>query len=198
MDLAARPSALAGLSARARNSIVALVVAAIALVAVPAHATTYWTVPAVMKSFFPSSKKVSYKRVTLGPTETAEIAKRLGVESIKRDWVVYYGETDGRRDGYAMVDEEKGMHDPIDFAVRFTEAGVVDRVEVMVYREAYGEEIRSPRFRAQFGGKSGGDAITAGKDIDVISGASISSKSMALGVKRGVLVLQAAMKSRLL
>jgi hypothetical protein len=197
MDLAARPS-VAGLAARVRNSIVALVVAAIALAAVPAHATTYWTVPAVMKSFFPTSKKVTYKRVSLGPVEAAEISKRLGVESVKRDWVVYYGETDGHRDGYAIVDEEKGMHDPIDFAIRFTEAGAVDRVEVMVYREAYGEEIRSPRFRAQFGGKTGSDAITAGKDIDVVSGASISSKSMAVGVKRGVLVVQAAMKSRLL
>jgi hypothetical protein len=198
MDLAARTSALAGIPARARKSIVALVVAAIALVAVPAHATTYWTVPAVMKSFFPTSKKVTYKRVTLGAPEVAEITKRLGVDSIKHDWVVYYGETDGHRDGYAIVDEEKGMHDPIDFAVRFTDAGAVDRVEVMVYREAYGEEIRSSRFRSQFGGKTGGDAITAGKDIDVISGASISSKSMAVGVKRGVLVIQAAMKSRLL
>jgi Na+-translocating ferredoxin:NAD+ oxidoreductase RnfG subunit len=185
-------------AARVRNGAAALLVALAALVAVPAHATTYWTVPAVMKSFFPTSKKVTYKRVTLAPADAAEIAKRVGVESIKRDWVVYYGETDARRDGYAIVDQEKGMHDPIDFAVRFTDNGVVDRVEVMVYREAYGEEIRSARFRAQFGGKSGADAITAGKDIDVVSGASISSKSMAVGVKRGVLVVQAAMKSRLL
>ena len=34
-----------------------------------------------------------------------------------------------------------------------------------------------------------------GKDIDIISGASISSKSIALGVKRDTLVLEAALGS---
>src|SRR5262245_41408766 len=121
-----------------RGSIAALLFAAAVLVTVPADATTYWTVPALMKSFFPTSKKVSYKRVTLTPEDAKDIAKRIGVESVKREWVVYLAESDSRRDGYAVLDEEKGMHDPIDFAVRFTEAGVVDRVEVMVYREAYG------------------------------------------------------------
>jgi Na+-translocating ferredoxin:NAD+ oxidoreductase RnfG subunit len=188
MDLALQP--------RARTWIVAAVLAASALVSATAHATTYWSVPAVMKSFFPSSKKVTYKRVTLGDAEATDIAKQLGVQSVKRDWVIYFGETDGRRDGYAIVDEEKGMHDPIDYAVRFTEKGVIDRVEVMVYREAYGDEIRSPRFRAQFGGKTSSDSLTAGKDIDIVSGASISCKSMASGVKRDVLVVQAALKAR--
>jgi Na+-translocating ferredoxin:NAD+ oxidoreductase RnfG subunit len=184
-------------TARASLMIAALVVA-FASVALPSHAGTYFTVASVMKSFFPSSKKVSFKRITLTPAEAAEISKRVGVESIKKEWVVYIGETDGKRDGFAIVDEEKGMHDPIDFAVRFTEGGVVDRVEVMVYREAYGEEIRSQRFRAQFGGKTSADPIVAGKDIDVVSGASISCKSMATGVKRDVLVLQTAIKAHAL
>jgi hypothetical protein len=196
MDPAARP-VLAKLAC-SRKSVVAVLFAAIALATLPANATTYWTVPAIMKSFFPTSKKVSFKRVSLTPQEATEIAKRVGVESIKRDWVVYFGETDGRRDGYAIVDEEKGMHEPIDFAVRFTEPGAVDRVEVMVYREAYGEEIRSPRFRAQFGGKTSTDPITAGKDIDVVSGASISCRSMAIGVKRDLLVMQQGLKGHAL
>ena len=197
MGFVVRPR-FAKLMVRSRGSIAALLLAAAVFTAVPAYATTYWTVPALMKSFFPTSKKVSYKRFTLTPEDAKDIARRLGVESIKREWVVYFAETDSRRDGYAILDEEKGMHDPIDFAVRFTEAGVVDRVEVMVYREAYGDEIRSTRFRAQFGGKTTADSITAGKDIDIVSGASISCRSMAVGVKRDLLVVQAALKSRAL
>ena len=182
-----------------RRTFAALAVLCVAFcAALPAHAATYWTVASVMKSFFPTSKKVSFKRITLTPAEAAEISKRVGVETTKREWVVYVGETDGHRDGFAIVDEEKGMHDPIDFAVRFTEAGVIDRVEVMVYREAYGDEIRSQRFRAQFGGKTSADPIIAGKDIDVVSGASISSRSMATGVKRDVLVLQTALRNKAL
>src|SRR4051794_11725647 len=94
-----------------RTLFVAAVFAALALVPITAHATTYWSVAAVMKSFFPTSKKVTFKRITLTDADVADISKKLGVETVKRDWVVYFGETDGRRDGYAIVDEEKGMHD---------------------------------------------------------------------------------------
>jgi hypothetical protein len=61
--------------------------------------------------------------------------------------------------------------------------------------EPYGDEVRSDRFRAQFQGKTAGDPITAGKDIDIVSGATISSRSMALGVKRDALILQTALKN---
>jgi Na+-translocating ferredoxin:NAD+ oxidoreductase RnfG subunit len=177
-----------------RNVAAALLLAG-AAVAVPAYAATYWTVPALMKSFFSSSKRVTFKRVTLPDAAAAELAKKLGQGSVQRDWVIYVGESDGKLDGYAIVDAEKGMHEPIDFGVRFSPKGAVERVEVLVYREAYGDEIRAERFRAQFSGKTASDPITVGKDIDMISGASISSRSMALGVKRDALVLQTALKS---
>ena len=172
----------------------ALTIAGLAA-AIPAYAATYWTVPTLMKSFFSSSKRVTFKRVTLPEAAAADLAKKLGNSDVKRDWVIYIGESEGKLDGYAIVDVEKGMHEPIDFGVRFSAKGAVDRVEVLVYREAYGDEVRTERFRAQFSGKTASDAITVGKDIDMISGASISSRSMALGVKRDALVLQAALKS---
>jgi electron transport complex protein RnfG len=180
---------------RGIRKVAAAVLLAGAAVAVPAYAATYWTVPALMKSFFSSSKRVTFKRVTLPDAAAAELAKKLGQSSVQRDWVIYVGESDGKLDGYAIVDAEKGMHEPIDFGVRFSPKGAVERVEVLVYREAYGDEIRAERFRAQFSGKTASDPITVGKDIDMISGASISSRSMALGVKRDALVLQTALKS---
>jgi Na+-translocating ferredoxin:NAD+ oxidoreductase RnfG subunit len=159
----------------------------------PAHGATYWTVPEVLKSFFASSKKVGYRKVVLSDAEATEIGKKLGAP-VKRDWVVYVAESDGRRDGYAIKDQEKGMHEPIDFAVKFSTSGAVERIEILEYREAYGDEVRGERFRAQFRGKTASDPITAGKDIDIVSGASISSRSVALGVKRDTLVLQLALK----
>lgn len=164
------------------------------LVSAPAHSATYWTVPDVLKSFFSASKKVSYRKITLDEATAAEIEKKLG-GPVKRAWVVYVAETDGRRDGYAIKDEEKGMHEPIDYAVQFSVAGAVERIEILEYREAYGDEVRGERFRAQFKGKKASDPIAAGKDIDIVSGASISSRSVALGVRRDTLVLSAALKS---
>ncbi len=161
--------------------------------ALPAHGATYWTVPAVLKSFFASSKKVGYRKLVLTDAEAQELGKKIGAP-VKREWVVYVAESDGKHDGYAIKDEEKGMHEPIDFAVKFSTAGAVERIEILEYREAYGDEVRGDRFRAQFRGKTSSDPITAGKDIDIVSGASISSRSVALGVKRDTLVLELALK----
>ncbi|WP_437668683.1 FMN-binding protein [Sorangium sp. So ce131] len=166
---------------------------AFVLAALPAHGATYWTVPAVLKSFFASSKKVGYRKLVLSDAEVQELGKKLGAP-LKREWVVYVAESEGKVDGYAIKDEEKGMHEPIDFAVKFSTAGAVERIEILEYREAYGDEVRGDRFRAQFHGKTASDPITAGKDIDIVSGASISSRSVALGVKRDALVLQLALK----
>ena len=170
-------------------------VAAVLAIAAPAWAAVYWTVPQVLQSFFATSKKIGFRKITLSDTAAEQIAKKLGQKSIKKEWTVYVAEADGKRDGYAIVDEEKGMHEPIDYAVQFSSRGSIERIEILVYREPYGDEVRRERFRNQFRGKTAQDPITAGHDIDIISGASISSRSIALGVKRDTLILDAAIKN---
>ena len=143
-----------------------------------ALATTYWTLPDLMRSFFAQSERVTYRQVTLDDGALLRIAAATGRPLEKREWTVYVGKSGERDDGFALVDSELGQHEPIDFAVLFDPSGVVQRVEVMAYREAYGEAVRSERFRRQFTGKKTTDAIAAGRDIDIISGASISSRSL--------------------
>jgi Na+-translocating ferredoxin:NAD+ oxidoreductase RnfG subunit len=172
----------------------AAVLLAILGAALPAHAIQYFTPGAVLASFFKGATKITYKPVSLSDAEAVEIGKQLGQGPVKKDWSIYFSETDGKRnDGFALLDRELGMHDPIDFAVRFTGRGAVDLVEIMEYREAYGDEVRAERFRKQFIGKTAKDPIALGKDIQIITGASISSRSMALGVKRGALVIERAL-----
>src|SRR5262245_2946653 len=132
------------------------------LAAIPgvAFAQTYWTVPQVLKSFFATATKVGHRRISLSEKKAAEIAKKLGVSSIKKDWVVYVGNPDGDKTGYAIVDDEIGMHEPIDYAVQFSTAGTVERIEILVYREPYGDEVRHERFRNQFKGKKASDPMT--------------------------------------
>jgi electron transport complex protein RnfG len=164
--------------------------------AVPAHATEYWTLTKLLGEFFAGSEHVTFKPVTLSDADAAAIEKKLGAP-VKRSWSVYFGTVGDRRTGYAIRDAEIGLHEPIDFGVRFGLGGGVERVEIMAYREPYGDEIRQDRYRRQFVGKTAADPITAGKDIDIISGATYSSRSVALGVKRDTLVLDAALKNGL-
>jgi Na+-translocating ferredoxin:NAD+ oxidoreductase RnfG subunit len=175
--------------------LLALAVLAGLALTVPAWAVSYWTVPEVLKSFFADAKKVSFKRVSLSAETAKKIGNKLGTDPISREWTIYVAEGESGRRGFAVVDAEKGMHEPIDYAVQLSVTGTVQRIEILVYREAYGDEVRSERFRKQFRGKDAGDPIEAGEDIDIISGATISSRSVARGVKRDVLVLDALLRS---
>ena len=68
------------------------------------------------------------------------------------------------------------------------------RQEIVVYRESRGDEVRDERFRAQFVGKSAADAIDTDSDIQAVSGATISSRAMAVGVKRAVVLFDELLK----
>ena len=107
----------------------------------------------------------------------------------KSRYTIFVAETRGRVDGYAVVDDENGLHKPITFATKISPSGVVQDLEIMVYREARGGQIREARFRKQFRGKTSRDRLEVSHDIDIISGASISSVSMATGVKRVAILI---------
>jgi Na+-translocating ferredoxin:NAD+ oxidoreductase RnfG subunit len=79
-----------------------------------------------------------------------------------------------------------GQSQPITFAVGVKEDGALQDVQVMVYREPHGDEIHERRFRAQFAGKKLQDPLVVGKDIDAISGATISSNSAAYAARKGL------------
>jgi hypothetical protein len=170
-------------------------------IALQAHATVYKTNEELLGEFFRCAKDrpcVTYRSISLDDATAAEIGKKLGVALPKKTWNVYLDEYAGHtRTGYALLDQEIGLHDLILYGVRLSLGGAVERVDIREYREAYGDEVRSERFLKQFVGKTASDPIVAGRDIDIVSSATYSSKSVALGVKRDVLVLHAALKNGL-
>ena len=154
-----------------------------------ARAGVIWTSEALLKDMFSTADRVTYLQFDLNPTQKAEFKKRLGYDAPRTRYtffVAYGAPSEGSPVvGYALFDQQQGQHQPIDFAVQFDTRGLVVRQEVVVYREAWGEEIRNPRFRAQFQGKSSQSPLRVGDDITIVSGATISSRAMAIGVKRG-------------
>jgi hypothetical protein len=148
----------------------------------------YWTTKDLLKDFFRSSERVTFVTVE----DPAALGSLLGYAPPKRKYVVFVARTKDRVDGYAVVDDEKGQHQPITFGVKISPKGSVERLEVMVYREGYGAEIRENRFRRQFEGKSTSDDIRFGSDVIAISGATISSKAMAVGVRRAIALVTLA------
>jgi Na+-translocating ferredoxin:NAD+ oxidoreductase RnfG subunit len=88
--------------------------------------------------------------------------------------------------GYIYRARERGKVELMDFAVALDTAGRVQRVLLTAYRENIGGEVGSKRFMDQFKGKSAGSALQLNRDIDGISGASLSSRAITLGVRKAV------------
>lgn len=171
-----------------RGTRITLILALAALTAAPAsadEAAVYWTTPALLKDFFRSSDRVSYVKLETAK-HAAALRRMLGYVPSKSEYVVFVASTGGRVDGYAVVDDERGQHQPITFGTKLSAAGEVERVEVMVYREGYGDEIREERFRRQFVGRGEADLDGFRRGVDAVTGATISSRSATVAVRRAV------------
>ena len=98
--------------------------------------------------------------------------------------------------GYFIVDEVYGKHEYITYAVALEADGRVRQIEVLVYRESYGYEIRNPAWRAQFIGKKSGDPLRLDEDIKNISGATMSCRHISEGVRRLVATYDEFLRAR--
>ncbi|MEP7228383.1 MAG: FMN-binding protein, partial [Gemmatimonadales bacterium] len=93
--------------------------------------------------------------------------------------------------GFAQVRNVKGKDQPITFLVAIDSADALKDIDVLVYREPYGGEVAYEPWRKQFRGKTTGAPLVLGKDIRNISGATISSHSVTLGVRQTLAALAA-------
>ncbi len=85
--------------------------------------------------------------------------------------------------GYACFASSKGKNDYFDYMVIFDKELVIKKVKVLIYRSTYGGEIMSRSWLKQFIGKTNGQEMTMNKDIDGISGATLSAPSITQGIK---------------
>jgi hypothetical protein len=158
--------------------IVLLPVAALS-VAAPAQAMVYMSTEDAQK-LMAGDTTLTPVPVILTPDQAAAIEKDSGVKVFAgslRAWKAADG-------GWFFVDAVIGKHDLITYAVTLDPAGKVRQVEILEYREAYGGDVRNPRWRAQFNGKQHGDTVRIGEGIQNISGATLSCEHVTDGIRR--------------
>lgn len=90
---------------------------------------------------------------------------------------------DGEISGYLCSTSAKGRYDYFDYTVIFAKDLSVLSVKVTTYRSSHGAEICSKGWLKQFKGYQGED-IEIGKDVDSISGATLSSTSLVEDMQR--------------
>jgi len=147
--------------------------------AVAGYATTYLSVEQAQRAIFPgASFTAATVKLTAEQKKAIETASGVRQRSDEvKAWRVSGG-------GWLIVDEVIGKHEYITFAVGLTANGAVRGVEIMDYRESYGGEVRDPKWRAQFTGKTKAAPLKLDDDIKNISGATLSSRHIAEGVRR--------------
>jgi len=169
----------------------AIIIPASLVPAASTYAAEYLTVPLAQRDLFPDADTFVDAKLTLTDAQRDAIKKLSGLRQREAEQPVWRAEKQGRLLGWFIVDEVIGKHELITYAVALDPAGTVRGVEILDYRETRGGEVRDPRWRAQFVGKSARDPLRLGEDIQNLSGATLSCRHITEGVRRLVALVKA-------
>ena len=156
-----------------------------------ARATVYLTREEALRLAFGPSASITEERRALDPTVRADVEQRLGRPVPEQSFAFYVGRSASGVEGYGVVLEELGKHEPITFFVAISPKGSVKDVMVLEYRETRGGDVRQKGFLKQYVGKTSHDPLELEEDITPISGATISARAMSDGVKKALVIWEA-------
>lgn len=127
---------------------------------------------------------LSYSSVAIPVDLRKTIEKKVKQLFLRESVGVWRLEKNGEFQGIAILDHVMGKTQPFSFVVMFDPSGSVRSVRVVKYREQYGGGIQGKGFLRQFEGKHRDSTFVLGKDIDGVSGSTISSLSIVRGVEK--------------
>jgi len=143
----------------------------------------FLTKEAALKLAFPGADAVKKQRKWPSGEQKKAIEK-LSLVEINEKWFTFYeGQKDGKPMGYVLIDHIIGKSYPITFMTVINVDGTVRDVEILVYREPRGWEVRFPSFMSQFFGRN---AQSDFREINTITGATLSVRAITTGVKKAV------------
>ena len=158
-------------------------------------AQQFYTVEQAQKAIFQDAGSFKLNPVNLNSDQISKIKNSSSTGTPipdKRIWQVLQAD---KQVGWFIVDEVYGKHEFITYAVGINLDGTVRMIDVMDYRETYGYQVRDAGWRGQFVGKNASSTLKLGKGIDNISGATLSCKHLADGVKRVLTLYDVALKN---
>lgn len=144
-----------------------------------------------------AEKKIDKTIAALWPDAHIEkLVKNLSPEQQKKlsftieNNSLYFLLNNNKSVGYIFLSKAKGKSDLFDYMIVFKPDLSILTIQLLVYREEYGEEIGSKRWLKQFYGKQSSNDIKFGENIQNISGATISSKSITNDIKKSINKMQ--------
>jgi thiamine biosynthesis lipoprotein len=159
--------------------------------AVPAPAETYLTESQALSAILGENVIVRREDRTLEPSLRAKLEHDTKVKFPEAAYTFFLPGPPNQPQKFAIVMNEIGKSEPITFMVGINDQGKVTEVVIMVFRENRGWEVKEKRFLNQFKGKTVRSPIRVEEDIINYTGATLSSKAVARGVKRALALVNA-------
>src|SRR5665213_1368068 len=149
------------------------------IISLEAYSEVYMTDQKAAETIFPS---VKFEK-TLVPLskEDQQKIKDLSGENNRADNATVWRAQSGE---WVFIDRVLGKHEFITYAVGIGPDGKVKGIEILEYRESYGQKVRDLPWRQQFAGKDKTSPLKLNSDIKNISGATLSSAHITAGVRR--------------
>ena len=143
------------------------------------YAETYLSVPQAQQVLW-QQQSMSKIAITLTPQQMKSI-KAASKTRVRNKKLNVWRTADK---GWFIVDQVVGKHEMIDIAVALNADGSVKGVEILQYRETYGDQVRHPKWLAQFMGKTFKQHLKLDQEIKNISGATLSCRHVTDGINR--------------
>ncbi len=171
-----------------------LIPAAIYATAPQCIAAKYMSVDEARALIYPMADEYVAKPVQLTPEQMKEIDKLSGVRGRTSQQQVWQALSKGKLIGWFFVDQVIGKHELITYALGINADGSVRQVQIIEYLEVYGSQVRYPRWRDQFVGKTVDSPLRLDSDIGNISGATLSARHLTDGIKRLLFLHQSVLR----
>ncbi len=165
--------------------------AVMAASAVPAAGEVYLSEAQALAMVLGERAVVRKEQKTLDETLRTKLERSSNLRFAESSYTFFIAAQAGRAEKYAIQVNEIGKTEPITFMVGMSPEGKVTEVVIMIFRENRGWEVKEKRFLNQFRGKTLRNSIRVDEDIINYTGATLSSKAVARGVKRALFLFDA-------
>ena len=162
----------------------------IGLISGVAYARTFMSIQDAQKLMF-GTTKLTKVPVTFTDAQLEVIRDRSGVREPEKGDQIWHA----ANGGWFMIQQVVGKHEMITYAIGLNPDGSVKHIEILEYVESYGYEVAEQSWLKQFYGKTVANTFKLGKDVDSISGATLSCKHLADGVKRDLVAYDTVLKN---
>lgn len=132
-----------------------------------------------LKKELAGAAKMSKENFAVSADKKKELSK-IAPDAQDEQFTFYYAKkADGALEKACTVVAQQGKEGPMSIGVCFDNVGLVQSVTILSSEEEHGKKVAEESWLKQFKGKKVSDAFQVGRDVDGVSGATISSKAVA-------------------